>query len=159
MQILTIKFDPKTNFCLLEFPYSRRFADFLKMGVTPLSYRKFDPIIKKWSVHVSKIPLVVKFGRRFFVHVDYSSLPEDIQIRLVQLLLNDDYRSELRSGPASSVAAKTPHQVLYLLPTAPPEVVKASYRVLAGLHHPDHGGSPEDFRAIQEAYEELMGKS
>jgi len=156
MQILTVKYDPETKFCPLEFRYNKRFHELLRTGVKPLSYRKYDRDSKKWSIHVSKLPLVIAFGKRFFAHVDYSALPEEIQIRLVQLLQDGGYREDLGPGPAASAAVKTPHQILYLLPTAPPAVVKASYRALASLHHPDHGGSSEDFRAIQKAYDEIL---
>lgn len=159
MHILTIKYDPETQFCPLEFKYNKRFQDLLRSGVKPLSYRKYDRAKGTWSVHISKLPLVVAFGKRYFAHVDYSALPDAIQIQIVQRLQENRYREDLGPGPAASAAAKTPHQVLHLLPTAPPEVVKASYRALVSIYHPDHGGSADDFRAIQEAFEALSGKS
>ena len=36
------------------------------------------------------------------------------------------------------------------------ETIKAAYRRLAKEHHPDHGGSVDDFKRIQEAYEMAM---
>jgi hypothetical protein len=47
-----------------------------------------------------------------------------------------------------------PFAALYLLPSAPVEVVKAAYRALATLHHPDHGGDVEKMKAINAAYSE-----
>ncbi len=45
---------------------------------------------------------------------------------------------------------------LHLLPSAPPEVVRASYKALAQLVHPDKpGGDTEAMRKINEAYERL----
>lgn len=46
--------------------------------------------------------------------------------------------------------------VLHLLPTAPPEVIKAVYRVLASIHHPDKGGDMRKMQAINAAYEALQ---
>ena len=47
------------------------------------------------------------------------------------------------------------HQVLGLKPYADDGDLQASYRRLARRTHPDAGGSPEDFRQVQEAYELL----
>jgi DnaJ-domain-containing protein 1 len=44
---------------------------------------------------------------------------------------------------------------LHLLPSAPPEVVRASYKALAMKHHPDHGGDTEAMQRLNEAYERL----
>ena len=51
----------------------------------------------------------------------------------------------------------TPHmkhyQSLGLKFDATQEEIKSAYRRLAGVHHPDRGGSPEVFHRIQAAYE------
>jgi DnaJ-class molecular chaperone len=47
----------------------------------------------------------------------------------------------------------TPFQTLYLLPNAPPEVVKASYKALAKIYHPDARGNSEKMIAINRAFE------
>jgi hypothetical protein len=45
---------------------------------------------------------------------------------------------------------------LYLLPNAPPEVVRASYKALVQLVHPDKpGGDTEAMQRLNEAYERL----
>src|SRR5262249_37230155 len=44
---------------------------------------------------------------------------------------------------------------LYLLPTAPPEVIKASYKALVLIHHPDRGGDLEQMKLINQAYDLL----
>ena len=46
-------------------------------------------------------------------------------------------------------------RVLHLRETAPVELIEASYRVLARLHHPDRGGSTEAMQAINGAYTAL----
>jgi DnaJ family protein A protein 2 len=40
-------------------------------------------------------------------------------------------------------------------PKATQKEIKVAYRKLALDHHPDHGGDPETFRLISEAYEVL----
>jgi hypothetical protein len=106
--------------------------------------------------------------------VDYSSLPEALQIELVQQIQNGNHREPLggrqdkEEYPDSFYTERTetlkhpPIEtkadaliVLHLRSTAPPEVIKATYRALAQLMHPDRGGDEEDFKHLQRAYEVL----
>jgi DnaJ-class molecular chaperone len=48
-----------------------------------------------------------------------------------------------------------PYAALHLLPTAPPDVVKAAYRALATAHHPDKGGDMVAMQRINRAYAQL----
>ncbi len=48
-----------------------------------------------------------------------------------------------------------PYVTLHLLPSAPPEVVKAAYRALAMKHHPDKGGDTATMQTINDAYRRL----
>ncbi len=45
---------------------------------------------------------------------------------------------------------------LYLLPGAPAEIIRAVYRELARLHHPDKGGQTAKMQAINAAYQTLQ---
>lgn len=47
------------------------------------------------------------------------------------------------------------YKVLGLSPGAPAEVVKAAYRALMKIHHPDVGGDAEKAKEIEEAYRQL----
>lgn len=156
--ILKIDYDSATKFCGLKHGYNRRFVDYVRSGVTPLSYRKFDQDKKRWFVHIKKLPQVVAMGQRYFDHVDYSALPMDIQSELVQTL-NDRYRGRGNTGTGvrfDQISARAnPYDVLYVRHDAPWPVIKAAYRALATMFHPDKGGSAEDFRAIQAAYDTL----
>jgi hypothetical protein len=55
-----------------------------------------------------------------------------------------------------AAARRDPYQILGLKPDAPDDEVRAAYRRLVQLHHPDHnGGSPEAarrFEEVQDAY-------
>ncbi len=46
----------------------------------------------------------------------------------------------------------THYEVLGLLPDASVHEIKAAYRKLSKIHHPDKGGDKEDFSKIYEAY-------
>ena len=46
---------------------------------------------------------------------------------------------------------------LYLLPSAPPELIRAAFKCLAQLHHPDkQGGDEEIMKRISDAYQRLL---
>lgn len=49
-----------------------------------------------------------------------------------------------------------PYSVLGVTPGADEEVVRDAYRSLMKDHHPDHGGSTEEFIRIREAYEAIQ---
>lgn len=49
----------------------------------------------------------------------------------------------------------TLYEVLGVPDTADQDTIKAAYRRLAQQHHPDKGGDPEKFRAVQGAYDVL----
>ncbi len=150
MKTLKVHYDPETRWCSLEHPYNKRFVAYVNQGVKPISRRKFNVTTRQWEVHVVYIPQVVAAGKRYFDHVDYSELPENEQIRIVQS--TSEYKSRPRMRARPSVA---PHAVLFVTVDAPPEVVKAAYRALAQKYHPDHGGDAEEFRRVDAAYKEL----
>jgi hypothetical protein len=79
------------------------------------------------------------------------------QRRLVGLDL-DDLLEEAAPPPPSSPPGRSPaspYDVLWLRPGAPPELVRAAYRALAQLHHPDRGGDHETMVAINRAFDAL----
>ena len=49
----------------------------------------------------------------------------------------------------------TPYELLKVSPEATPTELRAAYRRACMQHHPDRGGSPETFHAIQLAYRAL----
>lgn len=52
-----------------------------------------------------------------------------------------------------------PWKVLDLRPTKDKQQIERTWRKLASLHHPDHGGDAEKFKLIREAYEQALAKS
>lgn len=64
-------------------------------------------------------------------------------------------RKEEPVHAGTSAGPSGAYGVLHLQPTAPPELVKAAYRVMARTHHPDAGGSEEAMKRINAAYESL----
>ena len=44
---------------------------------------------------------------------------------------------------------------LFLLPSAPDELVKSAYRLLSMSYHPDRGGTTEQMSKLNSAYDEI----
>jgi DnaJ-class molecular chaperone len=99
---------------------------------------------------------VVSFGKRWFEHVDYSALPEYLQIKIVKI--TKENRNIGNAQILDTPSPVGPYAVLFVLETAPWEVVTAAYKALALKCHPDQGGNAEDFMRVQKAYEELKSK-
>jgi len=66
--------------------------------------------------------------------------------------------ARLPSGDDSEavVAREPPHAILGVAPDAPRAAVKGAYRELLKERHPDHGGTPEEFKRLQSAKEVML---
>ncbi len=109
----------------------------------PSPHRRWQPLSKAWRI-----------------------LPEG-QLYVMDWITvcRDKFNAEVTWGkgkrtadPATPKPEADPFAALYLLPSAPVEVVKAAYRALATLHHPDHGGDVEKMKAINAAYTAATGR-
>lgn len=146
--------DAVSSFYKLTHTYNKRFVDYIRLGIKPLSYRKYDPTTRQWSVHESKLPYVVSYGYKCFDHVDYSSLAYALKKSI-----NDTVAGWKSGKPElNQITPKDPYATLFIIPQAPWEVVKAAHTALAKLHHPDKGGNSDKFIEIQAAYEALKKK-
>lgn len=61
---------------------------------------------------------------------------------------DDDPFADVSTAPRPT----THHTVLHLLPSAPPEVIKASWQALIKKNHPDAGGDTQAAQRINAAY-------
>ncbi len=113
----------------------------LKDFIAP-PYRRWQPSSKSWRI-----------------------LPEG-QLYVMDWITvcRDQFKAEVTWGKAKPHTRREtkpvpdPFAALYLLPSAPVEVVKAAYRALATLHHPDHGGDVEKMKQINAAYSEATNR-
>ncbi len=58
--------------------------------------------------------------------------------------------------PPPKPKAVDPYVTLHLLPSAPPELIRAAFKCLAQIHHPDKGGDEEAMKRLNEAYGRLL---
>jgi hypothetical protein len=132
MRIATIRYT-ETG-CDISSPWDQNFLDDLKTSI-PFFARSWKPEHKLWSIRKNWVPVAVEVTRRHF--------------RVVEIPAEEQKRQSTHTS--SDVYA-----VLCLLPSAPRELVKAAYRVLALAHHPDReGGDIEKMQRLNAAYEKL----
>ncbi len=103
--------------------------------IIPVAFRNYEPMNKTWII------------------TDWDCYYEWIdELRSVYTVeIEDDNEQPSQKPPPQSIAS--PFQTLYLLPNAPPEVVKAAYKALAKIHHPDARGNSEKMIEINRAFE------
>ena len=121
----------------------------LKSFVNP-QLRSYDPSTKHWNIAE---PATYQLRRwtnycRVNIHAE------------VKWLDAEDYDEEEEESAPPPRQPKRPQKAeayaaLHLLPSAPPELIKAAYRALSRLNHPDHGGDTVAMQKINKAYEVL----
>jgi hypothetical protein len=109
-------------------------------GIIPAAFRNYEPTKKTWLI------------------TDWERLDEWISEMRSVYAVETEYDNEQPSRPPPPQSIASPFQTLYLLPNAPPEVVKASYKALAKIHHPDARGNSEKMIEINRAFEIITQK-
>ncbi len=121
--------------------------DTLKSFVNPC-YRFYDPGTRKWVVGE---PATESFRR----WLSYARTTFNAQVQWIGGATYEDYEAEWTPPPPPRPKPVDPYTALHLLPSAPAELVKAAYRTLAQIHHPDRGGDTEAMQRINDAYRRL----
>jgi hypothetical protein len=111
--------------------------------------RSYEPTTRKWFIDEDAYA-------QLFQWLDYAHA--ELGARVEWQTSSDRTREKPPEPPPAKPKPKAvdPYVTLHLLPSAPPEVVKAVYKVLAMKHHPDHGGSEETMKRLNEAYGRLL---
>ena len=146
--------DDDPSWVIFKFSKNPAFAGLIKRLVKPASYARFNTKHRRWEVHAQKLGVILPTALRLFDHVDWSDLPEFLQISILQAVGS----SSASPGMSAVYEEESPYDTLYLKRTAPMYVVKAVYKVLARETHPDHGGSAEDFMAVSTAYNQIKAE-
>lgn len=120
--------------------------EFLRSGIQPTAYRQYDVKRHIWLVHWSRLPLLVQVAQRIYARVDWSTLPDRWQVFIV-------------SGQPPPIVILKPRDsfaVLFLTTEAPEVVVKAAYKALSMIYHPDHGGDQDKMSELNAAYDKIQ---
>lgn len=110
-------------------------------------YRAYHPEMKVWNVAGAA-------NESFFRWLSYVRVHCHAQ---VEWLSGAEAENETRGkwSPPREEAQLDPYAVLHLRESAPEVVIRAAYRALALICHPDRGGDAEEMRRINLAYETL----
>jgi len=140
---ITLTYKDRSRMIGLEF-LSRPMARFIKT-LKPSNSKIWVPKTGLWWVKLAHLEVVIKQARKHFDEIDYSALPENLKKSVSKIGIEE-------------IISEDPRARLYLSKNAPLVVVKAAYKALARIHHPDSGilPDPEMFMAINEAYEEII---
>ena len=125
------------------------FARCLRSNIPP-SFFSFNSVDKVWRVHHSKLSDLAGLAKHFY-QVDLSNL-------------SAHWQSLAEGGTVKKTKRKRVHapnssfKDLYVLDSAPKEVVRAAYEALLLMYHPDHNngvGSPEKVQEVIAAYKRI----
>lgn len=131
-------------------PYDPDFVEALKLDI-PSSGRRWLADDKLWRVEKLFEFRLLSLLKEFFDTVE--------RVPLSELSGAASGRSGYRPGANGGAdSLRQDYATLHLLPSAPAEVVKAVYRTLAKLKHPDAGGTTADMQHINAAYERIDEK-
>jgi hypothetical protein len=109
--------------------------------------RSYEPTTRKWCIDEDAYA-------QLFQWLDYAHA--ELGARVEWQTSSDRTREKPPEPPPAKPKAGDPYVTLHLLPSAPPEVVKAAYKALAVLNHPDKGGDEEKMKRLNEAYGRLL---
>lgn len=127
-------------------PNSKPFMEYLKYRVK-VDRRRYDAGTRAWMVHWRELRDVVAVARGYFQQIDWSTLPTEWQMYLAGAEFN---------APVNEEISENPFSVLFVTEDAPIEVVKAAYKALVQVHHPDVGGSTAAMTELNQAYEKIL---
>ncbi len=104
--------------------------------------RSYEPTTRKWFINEDAYA-------QLFQWLDYAHAELGARVEWQTPNQRKDQPPPPRPKPVD------PYTALHLLPSAPAELVKAAYRTLAQIHHPDRGGDTEAMQRINDAYRRL----
>ena|SRR5215813_423764 len=131
-----------TDACTYDSGYEAAFKEAIKQTI-PAKARRWVPEKKLWAVSPDWCAIALRIAQGHFAIVHQVGTCKVQQ---------QNGRSEKSPPP------RGPHSVLHLLPSAPPELVRSAYHILAKLLHPDVGGSTTKMQELNQAYKELNRK-
>lgn len=123
----------KGNLIHVHTPYHAEYIQDLKTQI-PHGGRIWDKDLRIWIVNKGFEKILLKIVYKHFDEVEYSQDGEPQQQK--QAI------SEL-------------YATLHLLSTAPEELIKAAYKALSKIHHPDVGGDLVKMQEINAAYDAI----
>ena len=149
MYAIPVKFeyDSERDNIRVKFRNIQQLEDYIRS--LPLDQRTFSRQHGAWVLRKKQLVNVVSFASRWSSHIDINSLPTDLKF-----LASKFMEGQVQHTPI----ARSPYTDLYVVDGAPMEVVRASYKALAKLYHPDNleSGDSQKFKIITESYNKIQ---
>ncbi len=119
----------------------------------PATLRGYTPATRQWFVDEDATTQM----RRW---LSYAETMTGARVEWIGGEAYEDYEAEcpppLNTPPPARPKALDPHATLWLLPGAPPELVRAAFKCLATIYHPDKPtGDEEKMKELNSAYRRL----
>ena len=124
----------------IRFKFNQWVIDQIKACV-PGFGRSYDPATRVWSVHAPWAAQAIAILEAAF---------GEVPIQRAQ-------RAEPQFGRGRT-GREALYAELHLLPSAPSQLVTGAYKILAKLHHPDHGGDTAAMQRINRAFDQLKAE-
>lgn len=112
----------------------------------PTEERAWDTRTRRWSIAYHHLEAVLLEGARCFAGTSIDGFDAAWRARAEQILRR----------PLDSARGERAYDELFILPNAPLPVVRAAYRALARIYHPDTGGSTARMADLNRAYERVL---
>lgn len=150
---------------IVESPHSQEYVNAIKYCIHK-QYRSFESLSRVWKVDARYFECMVTLVKAYFgSFIDSTGGVSSQQAtdwkerwEVFKTMEHTRQTHEQQSGWNPRTRKSTSHGpfgVLYVTPNAPKEVIKAAYRVLAQLYHPDRGGDTALMQQLNAAYDEL----
>ena len=122
--------------------------DTLKSSIAP-DQRSYNPTTREWFVDEDATDRM----RRW---LEYCRANLYAEVEWLDGAADADPDAEWKPPPSKPRPKSIdPYRTLHLLPSAPPEVIRAAFKALAMKHHPDHGGDEEQMKRLNAAFKML----
>ena len=141
--------DGNENCLRIDSDYNKAFITAFKNGI-PWKRRSWNRENKCWFVDKFFKLIVLSLLEEHYDYVDIQ-ISEDAKIK--------DLEEEIRRLKLKSAShADYDYNFMGLLPTAEDEVVKAVYKKLTLINHPDRGGSEDYMKQLNSVYAKIQTK-
>lgn len=135
-KLLTIK--REGNWAKLLGNLNGKLSLYVRNYIRPSAYRKFDK--GAWLVYYSKLPEIIAVAIKYHSDISYIDIPES-----------------WKAGVLPEANISNCYKYLFLQENAPVEVVKASYKALSLLYHPDIPGNDSNKMVeLNSNYEQII---
>lgn len=141
--------DGYDNYLRIDSDYNEAFISAFKNTI-PWKKRQWDKEKKCWFVDKFFKPIVLSLLEEHYDYVDIQ-ISEDAKIK--------ELVAEIRKLKLISAShADHDYNFMGLLPSAEDVVVKAAYKKLTMINHPDRGGSENYMKDLNRAYNNIRSK-